>query len=82
MTHDERGAIAAGGANHVVAIGKRQRHRLFDDRVLAVIRRQEYMLAMHLVGRRDVDSVDVCPVDEFRRTGDGSANMIVREPFA
>jgi hypothetical protein len=82
MTHDERGAIAAGGANHVVAIGKRQRHRLFDDRVLAVIRRQEHMLAMHLVGRRDVDSVDVCPVDEFRRTGDGSANMIVRKPFA
>ncbi len=53
-----------------VAIGERQRHRLFQNNVLAMFGREDRVRRMELMRRRDINDLD-------RRIGAQSADVII-----
>ena len=57
VADDELHAGRRRRVDHPRAVGERQRHRLFDEHVLAVPCRRDRVRRMHLVRRRDVDDV-------------------------
>ena len=58
VTDDEMDLGALDRGDDGIAVGKRQRHRLFQDDVLAVLGRQDRVSGVELVRRRDIDHVD------------------------
>src|SRR5688572_25177360 len=59
MTHHELHTRLARRVDHAPALLEAERHRLLDQDVLAVLRREAGMLGVELVGRGDIDDVDV-----------------------
>ena len=71
-----------GRIDHLRAFGERDRHRLFDQHVLAVRRGQRNVLRVMLVRRGDVDHVDGRVRAQASRDESGSRAEIRRELFA
>lgn len=55
----QMGAGALAGGDHAAAVVEAQRHRLFDQDMLAMGRRQRHMLGVQLVRRGHVHPLDL-----------------------
>ena len=54
-------AGAAAGGDHRIRVGERERHRLFNQHVLAGARRRQRLLPMQAAGRRDAEHIHIGP---------------------
>ena len=73
--HDD--AAFAAVRDHRARVGEGQRQRLLAQHVLARARRGEHLIAMQLVGGRDVDGVDAGVGDEGSEVGAGAPNRVL-----
>ena len=62
--HDDAAPLAFG--DHRAGVGQGQRQRLLAHHVLSRRRGGKELIAMQLVGRRDIDGVDILRLDERR----------------
>jgi hypothetical protein len=58
VTDDQVNARARGRVDHRLALGERERHRLFHQHMLAGAGGCHRVLAMELVRARDIDRID------------------------
>ena len=59
VADDQYGAIALTRGDHLVTVGKRQRHRLLYEYVFAMSRGHKHVLTMHLVRRGNKYDLDI-----------------------
>ena len=81
VTDNEMHACAARRRDHAATIVERERHRLLDQHVLAVARRKDRMTRVKLMGRRDVDDLDIGIGAELLDRTVSLPAKILREPM-
>ena len=69
---NEGDAVLFGGGDHAVGLFKRDRHRLLDDHVLAVLQCLDGVLAVKTVGAGHPDGFDFWVAAKFRDAGIGT----------
>jgi hypothetical protein len=82
MADDQMHVMPLDRRDDGVAIGERQRHRLFQNDVLAVLRSQDRVRRMELVRRGDIDDLDRGIRDQHLHVGIGPRVVVAGEGLA
>ena len=82
VADDEMHLVALDRRDDGVAVRERQRHRLFQDDVLAVLGRHDGVRRVELVRRRDVDDLDRRVGGELLHVGVGRGIEVAGEGLA
>ena len=82
VADDELHLVALHRRDDGVAVGERQRHRLFQDDVLAVLGRHDGVRRVELVRRRDVDHLDRRVGAQLLHVGVGAGVEVAGEGLA